>query len=164
MKPYRHMRASPFGGRTTSVRRWKLTDRGAVLAILSLPFALAALAFLLAVSTTAMGEMTQGTLRFYLAAFSYSYLVVGLMCTPAYAIGYVWYWWKTRGEDVDLGKPLLWMPLIAAAFAWFPAVLFPQLTGTGRMQIFLSLAGASLIAGYLWVAVVRFILRIWRKV
>ena len=163
MKPYRQMHAPPFGS-ATPVPRWSLTDRGAALAILSLPFALAALAFLLAVITTAMGEMAQGTLRFYLAAFSYSYLMACLMCLPAYAIGYGWYWWNTKGGDVDLGKPLLWMPLIAAAFVWFPAVLFPQLTGTGRVQVFLLLAGASLVVGYLWVAVVRFILRVWRKV
>jgi len=163
MKPYRQMHAPPFGS-ATPAPRWSLTDRGAALAILSLPFALAALAFLLAVITTTMGEMAQGTLRFYLAAFSYSYLMACLMCLPAYAIGYGWYWWKTKGGDADLGKPLLWMPLIAAAFVWFPAVLFPQLTGTGRVQVFLLLAGASLVVGYLWVAVVRFILRVWRKV
>jgi len=162
MKPYRQMHAPPFGN-ATAAPRWSLTDRGAALAILALPFALAALAFLLAVITTAMGEMAQGTLRFYLAAFSYWYLMTCLMCLPAYAIGYGWYWWKTKSSDADLAKPLLWLPLLAAAFVWFPAVLFPQLTGQGRVQVFLLLAGASLLVGYLWVAFVRFILRVWRK-
>lgn len=89
---------------------------------------------------------------------------VRLQFKEDFAIGYGWYWWKTRGDDADLGKPLLCMPLIAAAFVWFPAVLFPQLTGPDRVQVFLLLAGASLVVGYLWVAVVRFILRVWRKV
>lgn len=163
MRPYRQMHAPPFGS-ATPAPRWSLTDRSAALAILSLPFALAALAFLMAVITTAMGEMAQGTLRFYFAAVSYLYLVAFLMCCPAYAIGYGWYWWKTKGGDADLGKPLLWMPLIAAAFVWFPAVLFQQLTGTSKVKVFLLLAGASLVVGYLWVAVVRFILRVWRQV
>ncbi len=139
-----------------------MATRSASLAILSLPFALTALAFLLAVITTAMGEMARGTFRFYVAAFSYSYLVVCLMCLPAYAISYGWYWWRTKNSKTDLDKPLLWMPVIAAAFVWFPYVLFP-LNGMGRMEIFLVLAGANLVFGYLWIAVVRFILRIWRK-
>lgn len=157
MKPYRQMRSPPYWDAAAPTSRWSLTTRRAALAILSLPFALAVLAFMLAVITTAMGEMTQGTPRFYFAALSYSYLIACLMCLPAYAISYGWYWWKTRGYDADLGKPLLWMPLIAAAFVWFPAVLFPQLAGTERMQVFLLLAGSSLVVGYLWMAIVHFI-------
>jgi len=156
MKPYRQMHTPPF----RPTQRWSVSDRGAALAILSLPFALAVLAFMLTFIASAVGKTAQGTLLFYLAAFSYAYLIACVMFLPAYAIGYCWYWWKTKNDDTDLVKPLFWMPLIVAAFVWFPTVLFPQVSITGRIQVFLLLAGASLVIGYLWVAIVGFILRI----
>jgi hypothetical protein len=163
MKTYQYIHATPFGS-VIPISRWRLSDRGASLALLSIPFVFAVLAFLMAVIATMMGEMEQGSFFFYMAALSYSYLVVCLMYMPAYAIGYLWYAWKTKGVDTDLSKPLLWIPLIAAAFVWLPIVFFPQLTGVERIQASLLLTGVSLIVGYPWVAVVRFILHIWRKV
>lgn len=165
MKHYPHMRVPPFGATSSlSVSEWSRTDRTASLVILTLPFALALIAFLLAIITTALGSVPQGTPRFYMAAFSFTYLVAGLLYLPAYAISYGWFWWATRDDISDLGKKLFWMPLVAAAFVWFPAILFRQLADAGLLQAVLLLLGISLIVGYLWIGIARLILYVWRKV
>lgn len=163
MKHYPHMRVPPFGAATT-VSEWSQTDRKASLVILTFPFALGLIAFLLAIITTALGSVPQGTPRFYMAAFSFSYLVIGLLYLPAYAISYGWFWWATRDDIADLGKRLLLMPLVAAVFVWFPAIFFRQVADAGLLQAVLLLIGISLIVGYLWIGIARLILYVWRKV
>ena len=163
MKHYPHMRVPPFGVATT-VSEWSQPDRKASLVILTFPFALGLIAFLLAIITTALGGVPQGTPRFYMAAFSFSYLVIGLLYLPAYAISYGWFWWATRDDITDLGKKLLWMPLVAAVFVWFPAIFFRQVVDAGLLQAVLLLIVISLIVGYLWIGIARLILYVWRKV
>lgn len=153
--PYRTpVRVSPF----------TLSDRGAALALLAFPMGLAFLAFIISVGTTAMGEMAKGSVRFYTAAFAYTFLMSSLMGLPAYIASYGWFWWRTKAHDADLCKNLWLMPLIAAVFVWFPALLFPQSKGIGRIQVYLLLAAGTVVIGYAWVAIVRLIFRFWRKV
>lgn len=160
MNTYRQRFATLRGAATVS--RW--SDRQAALTILSLPFILTPLAFLLTVIVTSMDLTQEGSLGLFVGGISYAYLIVCLIWLPSYAIGYGWYWWKTK-LDGNLCKPLLWLPLLIAAFAWFPAALLP-IPGniqTKWWQIFFVLGGMSLVTNYLWVGIVRLILRYWRK-
>ena len=160
MIPFRDMQYSAKY-RTPSSKL--ISNRGATLLILAIPLATAIFAFGVAVATTASGEMAQGTTRFYLAAFAYSYLLACLTCLPSYAISYAWYWWSSKDSDSDIKKRLWLMPLVSTAFVWFPLVVLPDLNGVERFQTLLLLAFASLVFGYLWIALVRLILRLWRK-
>lgn len=165
MKLYRQQtRHTPPYRTTVRVSSSPISDRGAALALLAFPMGLALLAFILSVGTTAMGEMAKGSVRFYTAAFAYTFLMSSLMGLPAYIASYGWFWWRTKVHDTDLCKALWLMPLIAAAFVWFPALLFPQGKGISRIQVYLLLAGGTLVIGYAWVAIVRLIFRFWRKV
>lgn len=141
-----------------------LSDRGAALALLAIPFGLALIAFFLSVGTTAMGEMVKGSARFYIAAFSYTFLMSSLIVLPAYMLAYGWYWWRTKPTDTNLVKALWMMPLIAAALVWFPAGFIPQGLAIDKFKVYLLLAGCTVVLGYAWIGVVRSILRFWRNI
>lgn len=137
--------------------------RGATLAIMALPLVLAVVAFILAATMTVVGGMERSSFRFYIGIISYSYLVIGFLCLPAYCVGYIWFWWKTKTENVEPRRQLLWFPLIASGSVWFPAVFFPQAAEEGRLRAYFSLAVATLVFGYAWIAIVRLVLSL-RKV
>jgi len=164
----RNLMASPFA--PLQPRTWfSVGDRGAALALLSAPFAIALITFVLAVLTTMLGEMEKGSARFYTAAFSYTFLISSVMALPAYLAGYGWYWWWTKESDDRLTTGLWFAPLVATLFAWFPATLFPA---TGKLgapainpfQTYLLIAALTLVLGYLWASLVRVILRLWRNI
>lgn len=143
------------------------SGRTAALWLLSGPLLVALLAFVIAVIVTLLGEMEKGSVRFYLAALSYSSLTACVVALPAYLVSYCWYGWWTTGSVSRIATGLWLAPLIAAATAWFPATLFPSLTkqaaSANALQIYLVVAGLTLILGYAWSFVVWIILRLWRK-
>ncbi len=61
-------------------------DRRAALWLLSVPLLAALVAFAIAVIATLMGEMAQGSPRFYAAALSFSTLLLSVMLLPAYLL------------------------------------------------------------------------------
>jgi hypothetical protein len=133
------------------------SDRGALLACLSVPFAAALLAFIIAVALTAFGVPLVGTVRSSVAGFAFVYLTLCFMGLPAYGAGCVWYWWATRGDDSRLLMQLYALPLIAAVFAWFPGLAFIDAPLIQRARIYPTFAIPALIVGYLWIAMVRMI-------
>lgn len=156
IKPYR----PPYAPQSAT-KPLALSNRGAVLAILSIPLLLAALAFILTIIAASL-SVEHGIFA-KIVVFSYLYLMVGLIYLPAYGVSYVWYWFRA-GDDANLGRSLLRIPLISTAFVWFPTLSPPQLANPAHAKSFLILAGINLIVCYLWVAVVRLILRTWRKI
>lgn len=164
----RNLMASPFAP-LQSRTGLAVSDRTAALALLSAPFTIALIAFVLAVLTTVLGEMDKGSARFYTAAFSYTFLISSVMALPAYLAGYGWYWWWTKDRDDRIATGLWIAPLVATLFAWFPATLFPAPGKLGDpavnpFQIYLLMAALTLVFGYIWALVVRVILRLWRKI
>lgn len=163
----RHPMASPYAPMAPN-SRFTVTDRGAALLLLAGPFVIALIAFVLAVVTTLLGEMDKGSVRFYVAAFSYSFLISSVMTMPAYLVGYGWYYWWSKAADRRITAGLWIMPLVATLFAWFPATIFPSLdklgAGVNPFQVYLMMAALTLAFGYLWSVLVRAILRFWRKI
>ncbi len=82
MKHYPHMHVPPFGA-SQNISGWERSDRTASLVILTFPFILGLAAFLLAVVTSIMGGTQVNSPHFYMAAFSFSYLVFGVFYLPA---------------------------------------------------------------------------------
>ncbi|QOI07947.1 hypothetical protein D5S10_29940 (plasmid) [Pseudomonas savastanoi] len=157
---------SPFANQSIS-RGFVSSDWRAATLLLALPFALALISFVLAVVVTLLGEMDKGSTRFYTAAFSYSFLLASVIVMPSYLASFIWYgWWSKSGERRVLTG--LWiMPLISAAVALVPAILFfkySEAKGMTLMQVYLLVAIATLVIGYIWSCVVRVILRVWRKI
>lgn len=142
----------------------RLSHRGAALLLLAIPLFLTVVCLLLAVIITAGGgHIEDGSLRQYTAAFGYTGILVSVIVLPSYCVALVWYWWRTRGvADMRRLAAQMWLlPPIGAAFIWFPSLLFPAITD--KFQAYLTLAGAALVLGYLWVAFARFLLILWRK-
>ncbi|HDS1733913.1 MULTISPECIES: hypothetical protein [Pseudomonas] len=145
-------------------------DRRAALWLLLVPLLAALVAFAIAVVAITMGEMTEGTPRFYAAALSFSALLLSVMLLPAYLLSLGWYAWWTRGADHRRLRLGLWLaPLVALLFAWFPATLVPGLKPLGQdaidpLRTYLLAGALALILGYAWSVIVFVILRFWRNV
>lgn len=147
-----------------------VSDRRAALWLLSVPLLVALVAFAIAVIATLMGEMAEGSPRFYAAALSLSALLLSVMLLPAYLISLGWYAWWTRDGDHRRLRLGLWLaPLVALLFAWFPATLVPGLQPLGQAAIdplrtYLLAGMLTLMLGYAWSVIVFVILRYWRDV
>ncbi|ADR62046.1 MULTISPECIES: hypothetical protein [Pseudomonas] len=145
-------------------------DRRAALWLLSVPLLVALVAFTIAVVATLMGEMAQGSPRFYAAALSFSALLLSVMLLPAYLLSLGWYAWWTRGGDHRQLRLGLWLaPLVALLFAWFPATLVPGLQPLGQdamdpLRTYLLAGILVMLLGYAWSSIVFVILRYWRDV
>lgn len=145
-------------------------DRRAALWLLSVPLLATLVAFAIAVVATTLGEMTEGSPRFYAAALSFSALLLGVMLLPAYLLSLGWYAWWTRGGDSRRLRLGLWLaPLVALLFAWFPATLVPGLRPLGQdaidpVRTYLLAGMLTLMLGYAWSVVVFVMLRFWRNV
>ena len=141
------------------------SDRNVMLLCLSIPFLLAVVAFVLAVALTAFGAPTVGTLRSTTAGFAYVYLTLGLMWLPAYLVACGWFWWATHddGGEENLLKRLMKVPLVGAAFIWFPAVFFTPVSLGDKARIFPALAVFAIVGGYIWVGLIRLMFRAWRR-
>ena len=147
------------------LRRLTESDRSLLLLGLSLPVLLALVAFVLAVALTAFGVPQIGTLRSTTAGLACVYLTIGLMWLPAYLVACAWFWWATRDDEAqdNLFKRLFTMPLIGAAFVWFPSLYFTPVPLAQKARMFPLLALAAIIGGYLWVGLVRLMFRAWRR-
>lgn len=139
-------------------------DRRAALTLLSLPFILCVAALVFAVGITTSGLAPKGTPQFYVAAFAYAYLTTALMCMPAYIAGCMYFWWTTTKNEVAVPRALWRIPIVSLATIWFPAAFVPQETHLDRVKVLLFLALITTVINYLWLAFVRIVLRLWRKI
>lgn len=139
------------------------SDRSALLLCLAIPFAIALVSFVLAVGLTAPGAPKLGTLRSTVAGLSYVYLTLGLMWLPAYGIACGWFWWSTRASEQKLFTRLYTLPLVAALFVWFPALMFVAVPFTQRLRLFPVLALSAVLSGFLWIGLVRLMFYAWRR-
>jgi len=145
-------------------------DRRAALWLLLVPLLGALLAFVIAVAATMMGEMAEGSPRFYAAALSFSVLLFSVILLPAYLLSVGWYAWWTHGADHRRLRLGLWLvPLVALLVAWFPVTLVPGLKPLGQdtidpLRMYLLAGALTLILGYAWSLIVFVILRFWRDV
>jgi hypothetical protein len=159
---------SPKSYLTTSRRRIWLpsfridTDRGALLACLSFPILLAAVAFVVAVSLTAFGVPKIGTARSTVAAMSYLYLTLSVMWMPGYGVALAWYWWITRDHDRLLQR-LYKLPLVEAIFVWFPSLVFIDASMGQRLRMYAVFALTAVALGYVWIGLVRLMFYFWRR-
>lgn len=140
------------------------TDTKAAITLLSLPFFFCLSALVLAVCTTASGIAPKGTPLFYVAAFSYAYLTTALMCMPAYIAGCIYFWWVTTKNEIPITRALWQIPIVSLAVIWFPAVFVPQETQLDRLKVILFLALVTTVINFLWIALVRIVIRLWRKI
>jgi len=140
------------------------TERTLVLLCLSIPVLMLLVAFVLAIALTAFGVPKIGTLRSAVAGFAYVYLTLGMVWLPAYLVGCGWFWWTTRDAEAqeNLSKPLYRLPLIVAAFIWFPSLFFAPASLSQKAGLFPVLAIVAVIGGYLWVGSVRLMSKNWR--
>lgn len=141
------------------------SDRVLLLMYLSAPVAIAAVAFAMAVGLTAFGAPQVGTPRSTAAGLAYVYLTVGLMWLPAYLVACGWFWWATRDDEAqeNLFKRLFTMPLVGAAFVWFPVLYFTPAPMAQKVRMYPLLALSAIVGGYIWVGLVRLMFRAWRK-
>lgn len=162
-----HIAAAPAGG----PRAWlawcarpPADARAALLRLLALPLLSLVPAFLLAVGLTAGGAPAVGTLRSGVAGLAYVYLTLCVMWLPAYGAGLLWFWWRTRDGDDDrlLGRLYL-LPPVAALFMWFPSLAFIALPLLQKLKAYPMLGLSAVVAGYLWIGLVRLIYFIWRR-
>nr|WP_228857665.1 hypothetical protein [Pseudomonas syringae]QOQ33402.1 hypothetical protein [Pseudomonas syringae pv. actinidiae] len=163
---HNQVQPSPFATESMS-RGFISSDWRASVLLLALPFIFALVSFVLAVAVTLLGEMDKGSTRFYTAAFSYSFLLASVIVMPSYLASFLWYGLWSKNSEQRILKGLWIMPLIAAAVALLPAILFfkySEAKGLTLFQVYLLVAIATLIIGYFWSCVVRVILRVWRKI
>jgi hypothetical protein len=139
------------------------TDRGALLVCLIAPWIVALAAFVLAIALTGFSVPTIGTMRSGIAATAYVYLTLGIMWLPSYSAGCIWWWWATRDDETRLMTRLYTLPLVAALFAWFPSLTFLNAPLVFRMKMYPALAVSGIIAGYIWIAIVRMVFYLWRR-
>lgn len=148
----------------------RVGDRRAALWLLSVPLLATLAAFAIAVIATLMGEMAEGSPRFYAAALSFSALLLSVMLLPCYLLSLGWYaWWTRDGEARRLRHGLWLAPLVALLFAWFPATLVPGLKPLGQdaidpLRTYLLAGVLALLLGYAWSVIVYAILRYWRNI
>lgn len=135
------------------------TFRNRCLWLLSIPVLLAVIAFVMAtVIATQQVAMTD------LAAFwkisgvaSLVYLIFAFLYSPAYMVGFVWFWLCTNAQGADVHQRLLVMPLITACFVWCPVMLIPTLSLEDRVFAFFALIPTALIVGWVWSFIVRWV-------
>lgn len=139
-------------------------ERAALLRLLALPLLSVVPAFLLAVGLTAGGAPAVGTLRSGVAGLAYVHLTLCLMWLPAYGAGYLWFWWRSSdGDDASLMGRFYLLPLVAALFMWFPSLVFVAMPLAQKFKAYPMLGLSAVVAGYLWVGLVRLIYFIWRR-
>lgn len=157
---------SPFATQPMG-RGFISSDWRAATLLLALPFVLALISFVLAVAVTLLGEMDKGSTRFYTAAFSYSFLLASVIVMPSYLASVIWYSWWTKSSDRRILTGLWIMPLISAAAALGPAIVFfkySEAKGMTLMQVYFLVAISTMIIGFFWSGIVRGTLRVWRKI
>ena len=123
----------------------------------SLPFLAVLLMAAFSYASANMGNIETGSIRFYLTALSFAGLALALTTLPPYAIGAVWYWWRTTKSHDAVRGSLYIIPVIAVLFCWFPSFLFTPLAGAHqKVQLFTLLAVTQLVLGYAWLFIVKY--------
>lgn len=159
-----HLRRTRAQYMAASATDNQFSDIQAARALLVIPVGLALISFVIAAIASSFGEMTQGTLRFYVGAFSYAFVAGSFLILPAYLISLAWFWWSTKNDDHNMKRNLWLTPLVTCVFVWFPAVALPKVSGIETMmKTYFLLVGISLVLGYVWIAIVRAVLYFWRK-
>jgi len=130
--------------------------------LLSLPVLLAVMAFATATTIAAQqlapSEFT-GILKGAGVA-SFGYLIFAFLYSPAYMVGLVWFLLGTNTRDADVKRRLLVMPIVTACFAWCPVMFVSSLSIEDRIMAFLALIPTSLLVGFLWSLIVRWIVSV----
>jgi hypothetical protein len=126
------------------------------------PLVLAVVSFAIAVFMTATGMYRHGTISSVVAATSILYLTLGMTWLPGYAISLVWFWYVTR-HDKPLFPSIYWVPVIQSLLIWFPSLLLVDVPFTQKLRMLPAWAFASLILGYVWIAIVRAIFYFWKR-
>lgn len=139
------------------------SDRALLLALLAIPLILALVAFAIAVALTGFSTPIIGTTRSTVAGYAYVYLIFCLMAMPSYIISGAWFWWVTRDDDAIALDRLLTTPLIGALFVWLPVLVVAPVPLAQKVQMYPMLALTAIVAGYVWVALVRLMFYLWRK-
>lgn len=138
------------------------TDRAFLFTCLMLPFALAGIAFILAVSLTATSVPTVGTARSAIAATCFVYLALALTWLPAYSIALTWLWFTTRNGESALSR-LYWIPVIQTLFIWFPTIFFLDAPIEQKYRMLPSWGIASILLGFLFIGIIRGSFHLWKR-
>ena len=102
-----------------------------------------------------------GTAEYYIGMTVFTYLVLCVLVLPSYSFACVWYWLRMRGDPDNgerLYKQLWWLPPITALFMWWPFAFIPKVQQYG-FQAFMFLALSVLVIAFLWVLLIRLVLR-----
>lgn len=94
-------------------------------------------------------------------------LVAAFFCVPGYAVAVIWFGVKSKwfADDIDqLKKQILSIPLVALIMCWVPSVLVPNVGMGVRAQIAILTVIVMLIFGYVWIAIVRFMIQVFMKI
>lgn len=139
-------------------------DRKAALWLLALPLMVLVVMFAFAVFVTVGESLTHGSAKFFAAAFSYVYLAASAMAMPGYLVGVIWFWWRTKADHERITAELWKVPLIAAAFSWFPSTLYPGVATAERINLFVMMVFVVGGASLAWICAVRGYFYLWRKI
>jgi hypothetical protein len=157
------------------------TDRGAIARLLWLPVVGACLSLLAAFWALHLGLLDPATppptglWRFSRVIIGFGVVWAGV-CGPWYLAGICWYLWATRAKKIIaffaphdetpfLLRTLWKIPLASASLCWVPLLTrMPTPNGISRMAIGVGIITVQLVVGYLWIAIVRGITRLWRGV
>jgi hypothetical protein len=136
------------------------TDRRIALVLLALPFLFTFISLIHAAFFSGIGD--PGVQLTKTSIFTYAFLIAAILILPSYIISYGFYWWHSKGNGVI--KPLILLPLVWAGFAWFPSILVSQGNFQAQFNVFAILSMLCLIIGYIWIGLLRLILRLWRGI
>ena len=131
-----------------------------VMTILVAPHMLA-LPCLLIAALVNLAPIAPDTIKHYIGMTVFTYLVLCVLVLPSYSFACVWYWLRTRGDPDNserLYKQLWWLPPITAIFMWWPFAFIPVVQQNGFLA-FMFLALSVLVIAYLWVLLIRLVLR-----
>lgn len=113
-----------------------------------------------------VGTARHGGILGGLGGLALTVLVGAFFCVPGYFIAVVWFGFKSRISADDLGalkKQLMGIPLVSLVMFWLPAVLVPQTNLGVRVQIAGLTVILMLLFGYLWIAIIRLLIRSFIK-
>lgn len=146
-------------------RRWTLSTRGAALFLLALPL------ILLSVSPIPSSDLI--SLLRKIPLLSPIFLSLGVDIEPktlllSYTISIIGYWWITRKGGTAIAAKLVWIPLTGLAgyicLDFFYNFMGYQTDHSSGMGFLLLRVERYFFYSSIWTAIVRFILRLWKKV
>lgn len=141
-------------------RQWMLVI------LLAGPVLLILASFVFGVGLQALGLVQaakHGGLLGGMGGMALTVLVAAFFCVPGYLVAVIWFGIKSRPFAWDFEKLKAMatsIPLIALVMFWVPALLVPGVGLGLRFQIAGLTVLVMLVFGYLWIAVVRVLMRI----